>query len=81
MKDEFLSMLKNMQVVGHGLFTPIVQPIFRRIFESRRNELLKDFTKYKRFKMTLKWIQDFMKSQLNWSYKARITITRKLSPT
>ncbi len=69
-------MLKNMQVVGHGLFTPIVQPITRRIFESRTNELIKDFTKQRRFKMTLKCIQDFMKNQLNWSYKARITITR-----
>jgi hypothetical protein len=27
LKDELINVLKNMQVVGQGLFTPIVQPI------------------------------------------------------
>ncbi len=31
--------------------------------------------------MTLEWTQDFMKTRLNWSYKATITLARKLPPT
>ncbi len=34
-----------MCAIKQGLSAPIVQPIIRRIFESRALELLKDFTK------------------------------------
>jgi hypothetical protein len=45
LKDELIILLKNMSVVGQGLFAPIIQLIIRGIFESRALELLKDFTK------------------------------------
>jgi hypothetical protein len=64
-----------------GLFAPIVQPIIRGVFESKTLELLKDSTKRGRFKMTLEWTQIFMKTCLNWSYKATTTLARKLFQT
>jgi len=44
LKDELITFLKNMCDVRQGLSTPIIQPIIRRIFESRAHELLRDFT-------------------------------------
>ncbi len=43
LKDELITLLKNMHDVRQGLSTPIIQPIIRRIFESKAHELLKDF--------------------------------------
>jgi hypothetical protein len=44
LKDELITLLKNMHDVRQGFSTPIIQPIIRRIFESKAHELLKDFT-------------------------------------
>jgi len=65
LKDELITLLKNMLVVRQGLSTPIVQPIIRGIFDSRAFELLKDFTKQGGFKVSLEWTKDFMKYHLN----------------
>jgi len=43
LKDELITLLKNMRVVGHGLSTPILQPIIRRIFENRAPKMDKRF--------------------------------------
>ncbi len=45
LKYELITLLKNMHVVGQGLFAPIVQPIIKRIFESIAHELFKGFIK------------------------------------
>jgi hypothetical protein len=45
LKDELITLLKNMRAIGHGLSTPIVQPIIKRIFENRSPKLSKDSTK------------------------------------
>ncbi len=78
LKDELITLLKNMHVARQGLFAPIVQPIIRRIFESRVPDLLKDFTKRRGFKIFLEWTRDFMKYHLNWSYRATTITARKL---
>jgi hypothetical protein len=65
LKDELITLLKNMHVVKQGLFAPIVQLIIKGIFESRAPELLKDFTKQGGFKVSLKWTKNFMKYHLN----------------
>jgi hypothetical protein len=63
LKDELITLLKNMHVVGQGL--SIIQPIIREIFENRTPEILKEFTKQGGFKISLKWTRDFMKYHLN----------------
>jgi hypothetical protein len=68
LKDELITLLKNMHAARQGLFTPIIQPIIKGIFESKTHELLKDFTKSGSFKVSLKWTKDFMKYHLNWFY-------------
>jgi hypothetical protein len=70
-------MLKNICAIRQRLFAPIVQPIIQGVFESKMFELLKDSTKRKGFKVTLKWTQDFMKTHLNWSYRAPTIGARK----
>jgi hypothetical protein len=52
LKDELINVLKNMQVVGQGLFAPIVQLIIRGIFECLALKIMKDSTN-QGFKMTL----------------------------
>jgi hypothetical protein len=65
LKDELITLLKNMRVARQGLSAPIVQPIIKGIFENRAPELLKDFTKQGGFKVSLKWTKDFKKYHLN----------------
>lgn len=81
LKNELISMLKNMWAVTQGLSTPIIQPIIQGVFESKTLELLKDSTKRRAFKVTLKWIQDFIKTHLNWSYRAITIAAGKLHQT
>jgi hypothetical protein len=65
LKDELITLLKNMHVARQGLFTPIVQLIIREIFESKASQLLKDFTKRGGFKVSLEWTKEFMKCHWN----------------
>jgi hypothetical protein len=74
-------MLKNMWATGQGLAAPIVQPIIWGVFESKTHELLKDPTKRRGFKVALEWTQDFMKTRVNWSYRAITISTGKLPQT
>lgn len=64
LKDELIILLKNMSVVGQGLFTPIIQPIIRGIFESRAPKLLKDFTKQGGFKKKISVDEKFHEETL-----------------
>jgi hypothetical protein len=81
LKNELISMFKNMWAIGQGLFGLIVQPIIQGVFESKTPKLLKDSTKRGGFKVTLEWTQYFMKTHLNWFYRAIITVARKLPQT
>jgi hypothetical protein len=45
LKNELITLLKNMCAARQGLSTPIIQSIIVRVFESKALELLKDFTK------------------------------------
>ncbi len=65
LKDELITLLKNMRATRQGLFAPIVQPTIKGIFENKAPQLLKDLTKQGGFKVSLEWTRDFMKYHLN----------------
>jgi hypothetical protein len=45
LKDELITLLKNMCVVVKGLFTPIVQTIIKGIFDNKALKVFKNFIK------------------------------------
>jgi len=81
LKDELITLLKNMCAIGQGLSAHVVQKIIKGIFGNRMLKLLKDFIKQGGLKVSLKWMKNLMNNHLNWSYLTTTTTTRKLPST
>jgi hypothetical protein len=75
LKEEFQSLLQNINASGQALLGPIIQPIIHGFFEHITLELLTNS-----FKVTLPWARHFMKATLGWSYRSTTTTITKLPP-
>lgn len=69
---EICDMLIAMRDAGQSLSAGIVQPIILGLLSSRAPELLG------KFKVSIEWTRNFMKHQLQWSYRRATTACGKL---
>ena len=74
LKDEICNVLRKQRANGQPLSTVIIQPLIKALIQKREPQLLED----EKFKVSTKWTRVFVKSELNWSYRAATTVVEKL---
>ena len=74
LRDEICNVLRK-QRAGGQLSTFIIQPLIKKFIQKHEPQLLED----EKFQDSTKWARIFIKSKLNWSYRAATTAAGKLS--
>jgi hypothetical protein len=77
LKEEICEVLKKQRDAGQPLYAICIQPLIRAIINKRHPELLQDSSP-NGFRVSIDWIRTFIKSELNWSYRASTTAAGKL---
>jgi hypothetical protein len=74
LRDEICNVLRKQRAGGQPLSIVIIQPFIKALIQKRAPQLLEDG----KFKVSTKWTRTFIKSELNWSYRAATTAAGKL---
>ena len=77
LKEEICSVLKKMRTAGQPLYAVCIQPIIRAIILEKAPQILEG-THATAFRVSYEWTKNFVKSKLNWSYRASTTAAGKL---
>jgi hypothetical protein len=72
LKEEICQALNKQRTAGQPLYASYIQGLIKAIISKRDPELLKTFT------VSEKWTREFLKCELNWSYRAATTAVGKL---
>jgi len=74
LRDEICNVLRKQRAGGQPLSIVIIQPFIKALIQKREPQLFEDG----KFKVSTKWTRVFIKSELNWSYRAATTTAGKL---
>jgi len=74
-KEEICTVLCKQRDVGQPLYTICIQPLIEAIIAKRKPQLLESNNN---FPVSIGWTRSFIKSKLNWSYRASTIATSKL---
>jgi hypothetical protein len=77
LEEEIIEMLNAHREAGQPLFVAIVRTTIRTLIRKREPSLLEHEGKTA-FKVSLAWTRDFVRSTLNWSYRAATGAAREL---
>ena len=77
LEEEIIEMLNVHREARQPLFAAIVRTAIRTLIHKREPSFLEHEGKTA-FKVSLAWTRDFVRSTLNWSYRAAIGVARKL---
>ena len=77
LKDEICAILRNKRKAGQPLYAVCIQPLIKAIIQEKAPELLASMHKTL-FSVSYAWTKNFVKSELNWSYRAATNAARKL---
>ena len=74
LRDEICNVLRKQRAGSQPLSVVVIQPLIKTLIKKREPQLLED----EKFKVSTKWTRAFIKSELNWSYRAATTAAGKL---
>ena len=74
LRDEICNVLRKQRAGGQPLSIVIIQPFIKALIQKREPQLFED----RKFKVSTKQTRAFIKSELNWSYRAATTAAGKL---
>ena len=77
LKEEICTVLKKMRMVGQPLYAICIQPLIKAIILDKAPQILEG-THSTTFRVSYEWTKNFVKSELNWSYRASTTAVGKL---
>ena len=77
LKEEICTVLKKMMMVGQPLYAICIQPLIKAIILDKAPQILEG-THSTAFRVSYEWTKIFVKSELNWSYRASTTAAGKL---
>jgi hypothetical protein len=75
LKEEICAIIRNQRKVGQPLYAVCIQPLAKAIIQEKPPELLEGTHKTS-FNVSYAWTTNFVKSELNWSYRAATTTTK-----
>ena len=76
-EEDIITLLKEHQDVGQPLFATSVRNLVQTMIEKRVPTLLENKSQSK-FKVSLAWTCDFVRTNLKWSFRKSIGSARKL---
>ena len=77
LKEEICTVLKKMRMAGQPLYAVCIQPLIKAIILDKAPQILEG-THSTAFRVSYEWTKNFVKSKLNWNYRASTTSTGKL---
>jgi len=75
LKKEICTVLCKQREVGQLLYAVCIQPLIKAIISKREPQLLEN---NRNFRVSIGWTRNFIKTELNWSYRASTTTAGKL---
>jgi hypothetical protein len=77
LKEEICTILKKMRMARQPLYAVCIQPLLKAIILNKAPQILEG-THSIAFHVSYEWTKNFVKSELNWSYRASTTAAGKL---
>ena len=77
LKDEICAILRNQRKADQHLYAICIQPLIKAIIQEKAPELLAGMHKTL-FSVSYAWTKNFVKIELNWSYRAATSAVGKL---
>jgi hypothetical protein len=77
LEEDIITLLKEHRDVGQPLFATFVRGLIRTMIEKRAPTLLENKSQ-SGFKVSLAWTRDFVRTNLNWSFRKSTGSARKL---
>ena len=77
LKEEICIVLKKMRMARQPLYAVCIQPLIKAIIIDKAPHILED-THSTSFRVSYEWTKNFIKSEMNWSYRASTTAAGKL---